>query len=366
MTGEVAEIGWTPNVMIVDDQLESLELLGELLKRRGYVITQLSSGVEALARLLEFIPDLFILDINMPDMNGFDVAESIRDRMGIKDIPILFLSGEKDLGSKVKAFKHGAVDYITKPFQVTELIARVDIHLRIRKLQKDLAERNQFLEQMVMAQVKEISESQIATIAALAKLAESRDDDTGKHIERVQTLCHMIGEKLASYENFRHQINEDFLANLYHASPLHDIGKVGIPDAILLKPGKLTPEEFETMKTHAALGARTLEEVHSKYPKNTFIKMGIEIAKCHHEKWDGSGYPQGLTMEQIPLSARIMAVVDVYDALRSRRPYKEPMTHEKAIGIIYEGSGKHFDPRIINVVKSIENDIRITRDLMAE
>ncbi|MBN2724295.1 MAG: response regulator [Deltaproteobacteria bacterium] len=355
-----------PKVMIIDDHVESLELLGELLSRRGYNITSYKSGIEAMAALLEKTPDLIILDINMPDMNGFDVALSIREEMGFRDIPILFLSGEKDLSSKMKAFKFGAVDYVTKPFQVTELLARVESHLRIRHLQVQLENTNRELEKRVLEQVKEISESQIATIAALAKLAESRDDDTGKHIERVQTFCRMIAEKMKNHVLFSTRIDDTFMANIYHASPLHDIGKVGIPDAILLKPGKLTSEEFEQMKTHTIIGAHTLEEVKGKYPANKFIEMGIEIAKYHHEKWNGQGYPEGLHGEEIPLSARIMAVVDVYDALRAKRPYKDPFSHEKTMEIIKEGSGTHFDPAIVNIMLAIEKDIRITRDFMSE
>lgn len=199
----------------------------------------------------------------------------------------------------------------------------------------------------------EKKQANMATIFALAKLAESRDDDTGKHIERVQIFCRIIANELKNIKNFNKIIDKDFIETISLASPLHDIGKVGIRDNILLKPDKLTKEEFEEMKKHTIIGAKTLEEVLEKFPDNKFIKIGIYIAKYHHEKWDGSGYPEGLKYEDIPLEARIMAVVDVYDALRSKRVYKPSFSHEETIDIIYKLSGSHFDPEIISVFKDI-------------
>lgn len=219
----------------------------------------------------------------------------------------------------------------------------------LSKAEERLSKYNSELEQIVNNKVKEISESQIATIYALVKLSESRDDDTGAHIERTSKLCRLLAQYLNILPKYKETINDDYIENIYKASPLHDIGKVGIPDNILLKPGKLTSEEFEIMKTHTTIGYKTLSEVQRKYKNNGFIKMGMEIAKYHHEKWDGTGYPIGLSGNEIPISARIMALVDVYDALRSKRVYKEAFTHEKACGIIKEGRGKHFDPLIVDV-----------------
>lgn len=220
---------------------------------------------------------------------------------------------------------------------------------KLLKSEEKLKEYNIKLEELVNEKVQEISESQMATIFALVKLAESRDDDTGAHIERTSKLCQFMAISLRELPQYKDVIDYTYVNNIYNASPLHDIGKVGIPDNILLKPGKLTQEEFEIMKTHTTIGYETLLEVQKRYEHNSFLKMGMEIAKCHHEKWDGTGYPQGLTGEDIPLSARIMAIVDVYDALRSRRVYKEGFSHEKSCEIIKEGSGKHFDPLIVEV-----------------
>lgn len=219
----------------------------------------------------------------------------------------------------------------------------------LKKAEDRLLKYNIELEEMVNKKVEEISESQIATIFALVKLSESRDDDTGTHIERTSELCRLMGQLLSVLPEYKEIINDKYIDNIYKASPLHDIGKVGIPDSILLKPGKLTKEEFDIMKSHTIIGYKTLSEVQRKYKNNGFIKMGMEIAKYHHEKWDGTGYPIGLSGNKIPVSARIMALVDVYDALRSKRVYKEAFTHERSCEIIKEGRGKHFDPLIVDV-----------------
>ena len=212
---------------------------------------------------------------------------------------------------------------------------------------KSLNETQIMLNKMVDEKIEEISKAQISTILALARLAESRDKNTGQHIERVGDLCQKLSERLpiSYYNSFEHK--EDFVRSIRLASSLHDIGKVGIPDSILNKPGKLTHEEFEIMKTHVEIGTSTLSKLHDEYPNNSFVQLGIEITQCHHEKWDGSGYPKGLRGYEIPLSARIMAIVDVYDALISQRSYKLPYSHEETIQIINDGIGKHFDPSLV-------------------
>lgn len=222
-------------------------------------------------------------------------------------------------------------------------------NLMLAGREQELKEYNEHLEELVDEKVREISDSQVATIFALVKLAESRDDDTGVHIERTALLCRLFAEKLRPLPEFSKIIDDDYIDNIYRSSPLHDIGKVGIPDAILQKPGKLTPEEFAIMRTHADLGAKTLEEVVNRYPGNTFLQMGLEIARGHHEKWDGSGYPGGLSGLDIPLPARIMALVDVYDALRSKRVYKGPYSHEKSMATLMESKGTHFDPLLVDI-----------------
>ncbi|PID39433.1 MAG: two-component system response regulator [Proteobacteria bacterium] len=343
-------------IMIIDDTPENLQVLTAMLQRKGYTVAAFPRGKMALAAAARKPPDLILLDINMPEMDGYEVCEAFKSDLSLKDIPIIFISALDGTDDKVRALKCGGVDYINKPFQMEEVYARVDTHLQLSSTQDVLRQFNEKLKDRVAQQVEELTKSQLAMIFALAKLSHTRDDDTGLHLERVQHLCKLLTSALARTPVFKHAISHEFITTIFHASPLHDLGKVGIADAILLKPERLTHEEFEIMKTHTTLGAATLESVHNQYPKNEFVTMGIEIAKYHHEKWDGSGYPEGLVGEAIPLSARIMALVDMYDALRSRRPYKEPFSHEKATAIITDLSGSHFDPRIVKVFIGIAAD----------
>jgi putative two-component system response regulator len=234
-----------------------------------------------------------------------------------------------------------------------EIQARVQTHLRLRQMQLELEMHNQRLEDLVRQKMKEIGSSRLATILAISALTEQRDYGTGRHIDRTRVFCRLLAKELKKNSPYGEMITESFIDNIFYAAPLHDIGKVGIPDHVLLKPGELTPEEFEIIKTHTLRGARTLEKVHAKYPHNDFVSMGISLTKYHHEKWDGTGYPEGLVGEDIPLEARIMAVADVYDALRHQRPYKESFSHEKSYAIVLEGEGKHFDPLVVEAFRSL-------------
>ncbi len=342
-------------IMVVDDIPANLILLQQMLNGTGYEVAAFPGGRLALAAAARRPPDLILLDINMPEMNGFEVCERLKADEKLKEIPVIFISALNDTNDKVHGFAAGGVDYVTKPFQFEEVQARVNTHLCLRSMRLELKDHNLHLESLVREQVQEISDSQLATILALASLAESRDDDTGWHISRTQSFCKVLAEKLRQDPRHSNDINDCFIKNIYFAAPLHDIGKVGIPDSVLLKPGKLTPEEFEIMKTHAAIGAATLQTAQRKYPRNTFINMGVAIARSHHEKWNGSGYPDGLAGVAIPLSARIMALADVYDALRSKRPYKPSFTHEKSCSIIMEGAGQHFDPAVIEAFTAIQS-----------
>ncbi len=347
-------------IMVVDDMPANLNLLREMLQVFGYRIQAFPRGAMALRAATAKPPDLILLDINMPEMNGFEVCRHLKADKVLKDIPVIFISALTDTAEKVKAFSLGGVDYVTKPFQIEEVHARVETHLRIRWLQRELAKHNQDLENLVRQKMEEISSSHLATIMAVSKLAEQRDDDTGQHIERTRTLCRMVAKTLQNTTRYAKCISEAFIRDIYHASPLHDIGKVGIPDHILLKPGSLTREEFDIMKTHSQIGADTLKMVQDNYSRNSFINMGVALTRSHHEKWDGSGYPEGLIGEDIPLSARIMAIVDVYDALRSRRPYKEAFSHEKSMRIIRESAGRHFDPIIVKAFEVVVNHPAVT------
>ncbi|HNW81425.1 MAG TPA: response regulator [bacterium] len=357
---------YKPNIMIVDDKPENLKLLSEMLKDKGYRIRTLPSGNLALKAVEVEIPDLILLDINMPGLNGYEVCEILKNDIRFSKIPVIFLSALSGTDDKVKAFQSGGVDYVSKPFQIDEVNARIETHLSLRNLQLKLENQNKNLEEIVREQVREISEGQMATILAMTKLAEQRDDDTGHHIDRTSEFCRMLAKGARDRGLYADKIDDIFIDNIFHASPLHDIGKVAIPDAVLLKPGKLTPEEFEIMKTHTNLGARYLNTVLNRFPKNSFIKTGVKIAISHHEKWNGSGYPVGTSGSKIQLEGRIMAIADVYDALRSKRVYKDAFSHEKSRAIILEGRGSHFDPNLVDVFMDLEKEFDRVRNEMGE
>lgn len=353
--------GGIPSILIVDDTSANLRLLTGLLEEHGFHARPVPNGPLALKAVETDPPDLILLDINMPGMSGYEVCETLKANRPTRAIPIIFISALSETLDKVKAFGLGGVDYVTKPFQFEEVLARVRTHLELRRLQAELEEHNTNLQGLVRLQVAEISNAQQATILAMSKLAESRDDDTGKHLERVQTYCRILAEDLRNHDRFADIITDTFIENIERASPLHDIGKVAIPDAILCKPGKLTPEEFEIMKTHTTHGAHTLEAVHARYPNNSFIRMGIEIARNHHERWDGKGYLGGLQGDRIPLSARVMSVADVYDALTSERCYKRAFSHEESAEILVQCKGTQFDPDIVEAFERVAQQFRDTR-----
>lgn len=333
--------------MVVDDTPANLDILAEILGAEGYEVVAFPKPGMALATATRQPPDLLLLDIVMPEMDGYEFCRRLKAEEATSEVPVIFLSANDSSADKVHAFAVGGVDYMTKPFQAAEVVARVRTHLSLQSMRNQLEAQNANLERIVAEKVREIADSQMATLLAITRLAESRDHETGDHIGRTQRYCQLLGEHLRTHLTYRDQLSESLLMRIYHAAPLHDIGKVGIPDSILLKPGRLEPEEFVVMKTHVDIGVAALRDVLVRYPGNEIIRTGIELTASHHEKWDGSGYPAGLAGEAIPLSGRIMAVSDVYDALRSRRPYKEPMSHERASGIIREGSGSHFDPIVV-------------------
>lgn len=347
--------GGTPDILLVDDVAANLRVLAEMLKEDGYRTRSALNGEAALRAAEADPPDLVLLDVMMPGMDGYETCRRLKELPGLSAVPVVFLSALDDPADKVKAFSSGGVDFVTKPFHLEEVRARVNTHLRIHQLQNEVEEYSHKLESLVIEQIQEITDSQMATIYALARLAESRDDETGTHLARVRSFCRVLAEGVGRL-GVRPGIDRAFVNNIAHASLLHDIGKVAIRDDILLKPGKLTAEEFEVMKSHTTLGAETLEAVRDEYPRNEFIAMGIHVVRSHHERWDGSGYPDGLHGEQIPLSARIMAVADVYDALRSKRVYKDAIGHEEACDIIFSGAGTQFDPAVIEAFELAKDE----------
>lgn len=349
------------SVIIVDDAPENLRLLATVLKRAGLVARPVTSGKLAIEAAVIDPPDLMLLDIRMPEMSGLEVCRWLKRDERLKEIPVIFISGLQDPDDKIEAFRCGGVDFISKPFQEQEVLARIDIHLRLRKLQKEVQSHNERLAQQVREQVKLIGESQMATIFALAKLVEARDPKTGRHVERVQVFSRLLAEQMLAMKLHVVQLAGGFIDTLEQAAGLHDIGKVGIPDAILLKPGKLDEAEFAEMKRHCALGADTLATVQKRFPTNEFLRMGVDVARSHHERWDGTGYPEGLQGKAIPLSARIVALADFYDALTSGRCYRASVSHDEVVEMIAAGGSTQFDPDVVSAFKAREARFKSVR-----
>ena len=337
-------------ILIVDDDMAVTVIMQQMLKSVGYDVVSLNESRHSVMMAKEYCPDLILLDVDMPHLNGFEVCVLLKQNKDLENIPVLFLSGLNATKEKLEGFSVGGVDYITKPFQYEEVFARVKSHLHLRTLQHTLE-----YQKLVEEKIRSLSEAQSATIFAMAKLAESRDEDTGGHLNRVREYCRLLAEALKESPAYSPHITPELIDCIQHAAPLHDIGKVAIPDSILLKPDRLTPEEFEVMKTHSSIGAENMQVVYNNYPENAFVGMGIEIALYHHERWDGTGYPDGLVGLNIPLSARIMAIADVYDALRSDRCYRKGFSHEETMEIMREGDGSHFDPEIMKYFFELED-----------
>jgi putative two-component system response regulator len=346
------------NILVVDDTPDNLIMMSELLKDE-YKVKVANNGEKALKiSQSQTPPDLILLDIMMPVMDGYEVCRQLKANPQTQHIPVIFLTAKTDATDETKGLEIGAIDYITKPINPAILMARVKTHLDIKRMQDFLRNQNSFLEAEIIKRTREITAIQDVTIHAMASLAETRDNETGNHIRRTQNYVRVLAEKLRHHPRFSHFLDDDKIIELlYKSAPLHDIGKVGIPDKILLKPGRFEPEEFEVMKQHPALGRSAI--LNAEYELGLevpFLKYAKEIAYAHQEKWDGSGYPLGLAGDNIPISARLMAVADVYDALISRRVYKEGMTHEQAVQLIIEGRGKHFDPDITDAFLALQED----------
>jgi len=341
-------------IMVVDDSPTVYRLLAEKLRDQPYEVVGYQSGNLALKAVAKEPPDLILLDIIMPDMDGFEFCKRLKADSKLKNIPVIFNSVVEEAEEKAKAFALGGSDYVTKPIQLAELKARINAQLNQQKSKANLQAHNLALKTKLDDKVKEICASQVATVVSLVELARSRDNDTGYHIERTQEYCKTLAEQLARNGDYEKTIDDEYLANIYQAAALHDIGKVAVPDNILLKPGRLSTEEFDIIKNHSNVGAQILKLTAERYPWNDYLNMGADIALYHHEKWDGSGYPKGLSGKDIPLCGRIMAVADVYDVLRNERPYKKGYSHAKSVEIIKKDSGKHFDPEIVDHFINIE------------
>lgn len=336
-------------ILIVDDLPNNIKVATQFLQKLEVKIIYATSGKQAIQRALNTQADLILMDVMMPEMDGFETVKELKNNPQLSSIPIIFLTAKSEIEDLKKGFEVGGVDYITKPFNGEELIARVSTHLELSLYRKNL-------EKEVDKRTKEIENLKSSIVEAMGSLAESRDNETGAHIKRTQYYVKILSEYLSKLPKYKEILTDDYLKLIFKTAPLHDIGKVAIRDNILLKPGKLTPEEFEEMKKHAIFGEDIISKIMENNGETEFLIFAKEIAGGHHEKWDGTGYPRGLKGEEIPLSARIMAIADVYDALISKRIYKNTFTHEDACNIILEGKGKHFDPELTDVFGIINQE----------
>lgn len=342
-----------PLVLAVDDNADNLTLVGELLAPH-YAVRVATSGERALAlAAMTPQPDLVLLDVMMPGMDGYEVMRRLRRDPVTQHIPVIFVTAMDTTDDEARGLDLGAVDYLTKPLRPAILLARVKAHLELKAARDRLQHQNADLEAEVSRRMRENLLIQEVSIHALARLAETRDPETGNHLVRTKEYVRLLAKRLQNHPRFVGALDDQTIELLVRSAPLHDIGKVGIPDHVLLKPGKLSADEWVIMKTHAKLGADAIEraECDAVHPV-AFLTYAKEIAHHHHEKWDGSGYPDGLKGDEIPISARLMALADVFDALISRRVYKEPMPFEEAREIMAQERGRQFDPDVLDAFMS--------------
>lgn len=343
-------------ILVVDDSMTDRMMISNMLY--NYSIVCAGDGLEAMEAIRsDPSVDLVILDLNMPRMSGFEVMEALKDDSRYSNLPILILTNYDETENEIRGLDLGAVDYIRKPLNMESLRKRIEVHLNLRNARRSIEKHNELLEETVSVRTKELVITRDLTINALIGLLEVRNIETSNHTRRTQWMMKVLCDSLKNRGKYLEVLTEDYIRELFDTAPLHDIGKVGIPDSILLKPGKLSSEEFDIMKKHTTIGVDALSHDLNMEEVPAFIKTAIEIVGTHHEKYSGSGYPYGLKGKEIPLPGRLMAIVDVYDALTSKRVYKPAYAHEYALELIRNESGNHFDPEIVEAFFGIEDQI---------
>jgi putative two-component system response regulator len=343
-------------VVVVDDNIANLKIAHSMLSEQydTYALPSARTLFELLQKITP--PDLILLDIEMPEMNGYEATRILKEDTRLRRIPIIFLTSRRDEGSELEGFSLGAIDYITKPFSSALLLKRIESHLLIAAQKKELENYNKNLELMVDQKTEKILTLQFGILNVVAELVEFRDKKTGGHITRTQQYLNLLVQKMLEDGVYYDEVSSWDMNLLIPSAQLHDVGKIAISDSILNKPGKLTPGEFEIMKTHVVRGVEAIQRIENETQEHDFLNYAMLFAGNHHEKWDGTGYPNGISGEDIPLHGRLMAIADVYDALISARPYKEPMPLDVANSIMLDSEGKHFDPALINVYRSVVSE----------
>jgi len=344
-------------IFLVDDAATNLTIGKEALKSK-YTVATISSGEGLLNMLNKIIPSLILLDVDMPGLSGFETINLVKDNPETADIPVIFLTGKVDPENELLGLSLGAVDYIAKPFSPPLLLKRIELHLLLESQRKELISFNHNLEIMVEKRTAELSQLRTAIMQWAGELVEFRDDTTGKHIEHVHEYMSILLKGALKKGPYISEISAWDINAVLLSSTLHDVGKIKIPDSILLKKGRLTPAEFDEMKNHCYYGMQLLENLQDRCSAQRFLEHARVMAYSHHEKWNGTGYPDGTVALEIPLEARVMAIVDVYDALVSERPYKPAYPHDQAMETIFEGRGTHFDPDLVDIFMSLSNEIK--------
>ena len=346
-------------ILAIDDNLTNLTAIKNILKSLYEVYTA-PSVAKMFDLLTKIKPDMILLDVEMPELNGYEAARILRNNPDYSNIPLIFVTSKNDPASEVEGLELGAVDYIYKPFTAPLLMMRIEKHLTHAANKNELQKLNAFMQKKLVSKTSEVLDLKNAVINIVADLVEFRDGVTGGHVSRIQNYLQCLIDKLIETNIYAEEILSWDMDLLLSSAQLHDVGKIAISDAILQKPGRLTGEEFTIMKTHPQIGVDAIGRMEKKTEDNRFFAYAKTFAGTHHEKWDGSGYPNGLKGTDIPLEGRLMAIADVYDALVSARPYKEPFSPEKASGIIEEGRGAHFDPRLVDIFKTVSGEFATT------
>ena len=356
----MGDVGFTDRrklIMLIDDNLANLMVGKESLSDTFRVLT-IPSAAKMFEMLERYTPGLILLDVDMPEMNGYEAIKILKDNPKTENIPVVFLTGMDDADSELQGLNLGAVDYITKPFSGPLLKKRVELHLLLEAQKKTLQDYNDNLQEMVVAKTRTVLKLQNKVLQAMAELVEGRDTSTGNHIERTQQCLRVLLSALMNSRFYREQTQDWDVELLLQSSQLHDVGKIAIRDNILKKPGKLTDEEFQEMKNHVVFGVDFIEKLEEDEEDSLFLQYAKTFAKYHHEKWDGSGYPNKIAGMDIPLLGRLMAIVDVYEALTSVRPYKKAFDHQTSVEIILQGSGTHFDPLLVDLFEMCSEQLR--------